>query len=115
MVELRVFTLDEVMGGDTYEIAYAHSYPDKHWSKESLYFSDDADGMGVLSSYFNDVFPQYAYYGPQKVTIAQWNEIEKRCRADNCGNASVDNFFKVVAQWINEGSRGVDYFWILGI
>ena len=31
MSELKVFTKEMVTGGDTYEIAYAHSYPERHW------------------------------------------------------------------------------------
>ena len=35
MKQLRLFQLDGVTGGDTYEIAYAHSYPEKHWSEKA--------------------------------------------------------------------------------
>lgn len=115
MVELRVFTLDKVIGGDTYEIAYAHSYPKQYWSKDSLYFADEEDGIGVLSPYFDDIFKVYAYYGDQKITLLEWQEIEKRCRADYEDNASVDKFFTTITEWIEKGNRGAEYFWILGI
>ena len=115
MSELKVFTKEMVTGGDTYEIAYAHSYPERHWSEDSLYFNDDEDGIKILSPYFDKVFPEYAYYGPQKVRIYQWNEIERLCREENNENISIEEFFEKVRSWINKGNKGEDYFWFLGL
>lgn len=115
MAELKVFTKDMVTTGDTYEIAYAHSYPKKHWSDDSLYFNDDYDGIKILSPYFDKVFSEYAYYGPQKVKIEQWNKVEKICIEDNKWNSSIEEFFMKVRSWLQSGNKGEDYFWILGI
>ncbi|HBR03221.1 MAG TPA: hypothetical protein DD738_11475 [Ruminiclostridium sp.] len=115
MKQLRLFQLDGVTGGDTYEIAYAHSYPEKHWSEDSLYFTDDEYGVNILSPYLQRVFPDYAYYGPQKVAVSEWNEVEKLCLADNKENTSVYHFFAEIKEWLERGNMGADYFWILGI
>ena len=112
---LRLFPLESVEGGDTYELAPARSGPDLHWKPWFLYFSDDEDGMGFLAPYLNQVFPVYAYYGPQKVTLAQWERVEKLCRADWPGEESVERFFAGVRRWLEEENQGEDFFWIQGI
>ena len=43
---IRIMSLGQIKGGDVYEIAYARSYPNQHWSKDSLYLSD----VGALAA-----------------------------------------------------------------
>ena len=109
---MRYFPKDGVTGGDTYEIACAHLYPGEHWSENSLYFPDEEDGIGVLAPYLNQVFDVFAYYGPQKVTLEQWDRVRQLCLAEHPDAA---DFFHAVDVWQRNENRNAPYFWILGI
>ena len=91
-MELRLFPLDQVYSGDTYEIA--HSGPYVHWSPDSLYFHDDLDTLEILGPHVNMVFGDFNWYGPQKVTLEQWKQVERRCEFANLDNPSVPVFLK---------------------
>ena len=112
--EMKIYKKECVSGGDTYEIAYAHSYPENHWSEDSLYFPDDEHGIGFLSKYFDEVFPEYAYFAPQKIRVDEWAKVEAKCLYKNKENESAIHFFEAVRAWL-PGNRGADHFWILGI
>lgn len=109
---MQYFPLDGVTGGDTYEIACAHRAPDMHWAKSSLYFPDEEDGIGVLAPYFDQVFGVFAYYGEQRVTVEQWDQVRQLCLADHPDAA---DFFHAVDVWQQRENRNAPYFWILGI
>lgn len=115
MSEPTLLKFEDVVSGDTYEIAYAHSYPEKHWSKESLYLSDDENGIGQIAPYLNTVFPNFTYFGPQKITLKQWDNVIATYKKDKTKNASLENFFEKIGEWIEKGNENADYFWILGI
>ena len=115
MTGLRILKLDEVTNGDTYEIAYAHSYPANHWSKDSLYITDDDSGIQMIEPYLDAVFSNYAYYGPQKITLAQWKQVEVLAQNDTDIVQRIGNFFEDINNWLKLGNQKADYFWILGI
>lgn len=115
MAELRLLKLHEVTGGDTYEIAYASSYPGTHWSKDSLYLSDDDSGIQLLAPYLNRVFPHFSYYGPQKITLSQWEAVEQCFQQQGIGQPSIQRFFSEIKEWLKKGNGKSDFFWILGI
>ena len=112
-MELRLFPLDQVYSGDTYEIA--HSGPYVHWSPDSLYLHDDLDTLEILGPHVNMVFGDFNWYGPQKVTLEQWKQVERRCEFANLDNPSVPVFFETVRQWLSPADLAAGYFWILGI
>lgn len=109
---MRYFRKDGVTGGDTYEIACAHLYPEVHWSEAYLYFPDEEDGIGVLAPYLDQVFAEFAYYGPQKVTLEEWGRVRELCLADHPDAA---DFFDAVDAWQQKENRNAPHFWILGI
>lgn len=109
---MRYFSKEGVTGGDTYEIACAHLYPSEHWSEEYLYFPDEEDGIGILGPYLDQVFGVFAYYGEQKVTLKQWDQVRRLCLADH---PDAVDFFDAVDQWQKHENRNAPYFWILGI
>ena len=113
--ECRLLRLREVTGGDTYEIAYARSYPENHWGKDSLYLPDDETGIGLLAPYLEAVFPQFDYYGPQKISLTQWAQVEDSYRSQGADAPSLEPFFSQVRRWLSQGNDGADYFWILGV
>ena len=115
MEEFRALSLKEVDTGDTYELAYAHSYPALHWSPDSLYLADEPWGIGVLAPAIHRVFRTFAWYGPQKVTLSQWCQVESICLDLHPEDLSVQAFFSTVRAWLNQGNRNADHFWILGV
>lgn len=115
MAHIRALSLEEVTTGDTYQFAYAHSWPGSHWSPDSLYLEDEAWGIGVLAPALSQVFPQFAWYGPQKVPLSQWRQAEALCLAGHPGDPAPEQFFLSVRRWLAAGNRGAEYFWILGV
>ena len=115
MAVWKLMSWEDITSHDIYEIAYAHSYPPKHWSKDSLYLTDDEKGMQSLSPYFDKVFPAFAYYGPQKISLPQWKQLKEFCLQDPHRPFFAENFFHQVDQWLSQGNQQANYFWILGI
>ena len=117
----QLLTLDDVTGGDTYELAFARSYDgensnfDTFWRPEYLYIPDEPEGIGCLSPYLSAVFPVFAgWYGEQKITLAQWDSVERLALAENPGDGR-ENFFAEIRFWLEKGNEGADYFWWFGI
>ena len=73
-MRLMHFNEMEQHGHDVYEFAYGYdeSSP-QHWRTDSLYV--DAESLWELGPYLNRVFPAFAYYGPQRVTVEQWKAV----------------------------------------
>ena len=117
--KLRLLTLDQIETGDTYEFACAHLYnyedPEiwEHWSPEYRYLEDEAWGIGVLAPYLEQVFPypNFNWYGPNRITVEEWARVEASCLADHPDTAE---FFQALRTWMAKENRDADYFWILG-
>ena len=112
--KLQILHLSEITTHDMYEIAYAHSYPGNHWSPESLYLEDEPCGISILAPCLNRVFPNYNYYGPERIELEQWDQIKALCRGEHPEDPSVQAFFEEIQRWLEQGNDGADYFWILG-
>lgn len=116
----QLLTLEEVEGGDTYELAPASSYDsenvsgDSFWRPEYLYIPDEPWGMGCLAPYLEKVFPAAAYYGEQRIPLADWDRVEALALKEDPGDGRRD-FFACIRIWLREENRGEDYFWFLGI
>lgn len=111
---IQLLTLEDLSGHDVYEVAYAHAYPGGHWSPQSLYLTDNQDGTGVdaLVPALNQVFPDFAYYGPQKVFLEEWKQVERLYLAKHPEETA---FFLQVRAWLDRGNRGAGFFWFLGV
>ena len=107
MPKIRLLRLDGLRGGDAYELAYAHSYPARHWPPDSLYLPDSSDGMALLAPCLDAVFPRFAYCGPQKVTRAQWEQAEALCPDRE--------FCRAVRRWLEAATGGAGFFGMRGI
>ncbi len=112
---IRIMSLGQLEGHDVYEIAYARSYPKQHWSKDSLYLSDDENGINPLSPYLDTVFQPFGYYGPNKISLPQWDEVFSAYKKDSARDRSIERFFYTVQKWLRDGNQDAQYFWILGI
>lgn len=108
--EIRVLRPEERTGSDCYEFALPHAFPGGHWNANSFLLPDGDAGIGRLAPCLEQVFPQFAWYGPQKVPLSAWARVEALARED----AGLAGFFAFVRRWL-EGRRGEDFFWILGI
>ena len=112
---IRIMSLGQVKGGDVYEIAYARSYPKQFWSKDSLYLSDDENGINPLIPYLSTVFHPFDCYSPNKISLAQWDEVFSEYKNDPARDRSIERFFYAVQKWLRDGNQDAQYFWILGI
>ena len=112
---IRIMSLGQIKGGDVYEIAYARSYPKQFWAKDSLYLSDDENGIAPLIPYLSKVFQSFAYYGPNQISLAQWDEVFSAYKNDPARDRSIERFFYAVQKWLRDGNQDAQFFWILGI
>ena len=112
---MRWIKREEITSGDTYELAYAHTGSEQHWEGSSLYVPDEADGIGELAPWLDEVFPGFAYYGLQRVTLPEWERVKEAFLRSREKNPSLSGFFAAVDEWLCSGNRGAGYFWIRGI
>ena len=112
---IRIMSLGQLEGSDVYEIAYARSYPRQFKSKDLLYLSDDENGIKPLIPYFDKVFHPFGYYEPNKISLAQWDEVFSAYKNDPARDRSIERFFYTVQKWLRDGNQDAQYFWILRI
>lgn len=72
----------------------------------------DAESLWELGPYLNRVFPAFAYYGPQRVTVEQWKAVREACLEKEPTRRA---FFDGVEQWLVEAPEPRCDFWILGV
>ena len=110
-MRLMHFNEMEQHGHDVYEFAYGYdeSSP-QHWRTDSLYV--DAESLWEVGPYLNRVFPAFAYYGPQRVTVEQWKAVREACLEKEPTRRA---FFDGVEQWLVESPEPRCDFWILGV
>lgn len=119
---LHVLRKEELDTHDMYELAFAHNYsPESRssasfWHSDSLYLADEPWGIGVLTEAISAVFPHSAFnwFGPNRVTLKAWAQIEALTLSAHPGENDVEDFFSTVRCWLEEGNHGADFFWILG-
>lgn len=104
-----LLTLDQLNSHDVYEFCYNMNYPN-NWNENSLFFN--LDDMIYLSPYIDKIFTEFHYYGPQKITISEWNCIKELCLLDREDDT---NFFDTIDNWINYDPENNDFFWLLGV
>ncbi|MCW1312665.1 MAG: hypothetical protein OH338_04535 [Candidatus Parvarchaeota archaeon] len=96
---------------DVYEFCSAKNYPN-HWNEDSFFV--EMEDFLLISPYLDKVFPQYHYYGPQKITLSEWETIKKIAITEMSPKELID-FFKEIDIWLKETNINCNYFWILGI
>lgn len=112
---LQIKTRSQLEGHDVYELACAHAYPAQHWSEDSLYLTDDEQGIVPLLPYLSTVLPAFDPYGPQRVSSTQWQLVYDAYWADPNRDLTLEAFFSLFRQWLHRHNQDADYFWILGI
>lgn len=103
----------EQYGHDVYEFCYGCKYPDEFWNESSIFIS--MEEFSFLSPYLDKFFLNYHYYGPQKVSLDQWEKVKALFLSDDKINQDILNFFKNIDTWIEQGDSSFKYFWILGV
>ncbi len=109
---LKFMTYDDMQkyGHDVHELCYCYDERNpEHWRKDSLYLSDET--LIALQPYIDKMIDNFAYYGPQKVTIEEWENI-KNLYNENCNDSK--QFFDMVNSWLAKMQDSNSYFWILG-
>ena len=102
----------ELKSHDMYEFCYAKDYLN-HWNDDSLYLIDEE--FIFLMPYLDKVFSQYHYFGPQKVTVSEWEKVKQLAFGEKGQKECIIKFFIQIDEWINNDRNQNDYFWILGI
>nr|WP_300005866.1 hypothetical protein [Tissierella sp.] len=100
-------------GHDVYEFCYADKYPDQFWNESSIFII--MEDFSLLSSYLDKVFLNFHYYGPQKVSLDQWEKVKDLYLSQDKIDQDMWNFFEKIDIWIKSRDRLFNYFWILGV
>lgn len=105
---MHVMRLEELASHDVLEFCYCIRYPE-HWNADSVFVSDDDSYR--LSPYLEQVIPNYPYDGPQEVTVAQWERIERLAWNDG----HFQEFFQKIREWKRKDPAGSNCFWVYGV
>lgn len=63
--ELRTYTYEELAGHDVYELAHSGWTGEVYWSEDSLYLTDDDDGLPMLLPLFYEgPIPDFRWDAP---------------------------------------------------
>lgn len=111
MLKIELLSLHELTGHDVYEFCSAEKYPLK-WNENSLYLVTEE--FSILELYLDEVFPNYHYYGPQKIILTEWEAVKNQY-ANHQSCAELDDFFMDIDIWIKKENGNYEYFWILGV
>ena len=64
--ELRTYTYEELAGHDVYELAHSGWTGEVYWSEDSLYLTDDDDGLPMLLPLFYEgPIPDFRWDAPR--------------------------------------------------
>lgn len=108
---MNILKKNDLKDHDVYEFCYAKNYPN-HWNEDSIFL--EMEDFLFISPYLDKVFSQYHYYGPQKITLLEWESV-KKVAINEVNTKEIIDFFNGIDIWINENKIDCDYFWILGI
>ena len=76
--ELRTYTYEELAGHDVYELAHSGWTGEAYWSEDSLYLTDDDDGLPMLLPLFYEgPIPDFRWDAPNRISLYDWAEIRQ--------------------------------------
>lgn len=112
---MKIMKLENLTSGDVYEFTYCKSYNqetlDNFKNKDSIYISDE--DFKKLGKYINLVFPQFNYFGPNKIKLKEWKELEDKILISE--DIELIEFMTEFNLWISSSKENENCFWILGI
>ena len=85
--ELRTYTYEELAGHDVYELAHSGWTGEVYWSEDSLYLTDDDDGLPMLLPLFYEgPIPDFRWAAPNCISLYDWAAVPgDRCLAHRRG------------------------------
>lgn len=105
---MKLMTLEELVSHDVVEFCFSIRYPE-HWNFDSVFVDDDE--FGCLSPYLNQVIPDFQYCAPQKITMEQWEQIQRLALETD----EYQEFFKKISEWKIRDPGNSKFFWIYGV
>lgn len=105
---MKVIKLKELVSHDVFEFCYSIHYPE-HWNFDSVFVSDDE--FDYLYLYFEQIIPNFNYYGSQEITMEEWNQIKILALKNN----DYQNFFQEIDIWKQQDPQKSESFWIYGV
>lgn len=113
-VEVRTYTYEELTGHDVYELAHSGWTGEVYWSLDSLYLSDDDDGLPMLLPFFYEgPIPDFAWDAPNCISLYDWEEIRQEALEKDA--ACYERVFREIEEWLTDEDCQAGCFWILGI
>lgn len=100
-------------GHDVYEFCYGKVFPENYWNNDSFYLT--MEDFSLLEPFLDKVFPNYHYYGNQKVSIEEWNMVKELYLSSKEKDKRLLDFFILTENWLGKGNDSLNYFWILGV
>ncbi len=109
---MNLMKLNDLVSHDVYEFCCARNYPN-NWNDNSLFLI--TEDFLLLSPYLDGVFPYYSYYGPQKITLDEWNKVKELYFTLQIKDAPLSSFFIKIDDWLSKENNSFSCFWILGV
>ena len=76
--EVRTYTFAELSAHDVYELAHAGWTGEVYWGEDSLYLTDDDEGLPMLLPFFYEgPIPDFQWDAPNCISLYDWAEIRQ--------------------------------------
>ena len=107
--EPRTYTYEELAGHDVYELAHSGWTGEVYWSKDSLYLTDDDDGLPMLLPLFYEgPIPDFRWDAPNCISLYDWAEIRQEALDKDA--ACFERLFREIDAWLTEEDRQAGCF-----
>ena len=71
--EVRTYTFAELSAHDVYELAHAGWTGEVYWDEDSLYLTDDDEGLPMLLPFFYEgPIPNFQWDAPNCISLYDW-------------------------------------------
>ena len=112
---IKVLRLHELEDKCVYEFALGQ-FNNEHWKETSAYVT--WENFNLLSPYIDDVIPSFNYYGPNLISVTQWERLKEKIKAwsehDSVQNTDLIKLFNEIDRWVQESFKTHGFFSILG-
>ena len=99
---LEILSLEDLEGHDVFEFMQG-IYKGEHWQSTSIYFTEES--FGCLYSHIDDVLENFNYYGPNIITVEQWEEIKSKVYLSVNNDEKMPSFidaFNKIDEWVQK-------------
>ncbi|MDX8363934.1 hypothetical protein [Cytobacillus sp. IB215665] len=115
VTHIKVLHLKDLEDKCVYEFAEGR-FNKEHWKESSIYVT--FEDFNKLSPFIEEIMPEFNYYGPNTVSIFQWNKLKEKIiikfRQEKLDNINLLDPFNEIDIWVQDCFKNHGHFSILG-